>query len=402
MTLIKLGITFFVIIFLITRKLNPGISLILGGILLSFIYPIPFKEFLNYLLETAISHDTIRLAIMLCMIYFFANLLQDKKILTKMVRNLDSFIPNRKIVIFLSASLVGLIPMPGGALFSAPLVEESTKGMVATNERKAYLNYWFRHVWEGVFPLYPALILISIFLKIPIRTVLLAHFLLPVIQISAGWIFGYRRVGVENIKREEGTFYNFLKYFSPILLIIFLSTVVSIDVVYAIFITTILSLIFLKPDFSEIKNYFFKSFKLENYLLPLGIFLFKNLMNSGIANRVSLELTSFHIDPRILIFFLPFMITFVTGITSTSVGVSYPLIESLLYVNGKLSLSLMGIAFTGAVAGVLLSPLHLCLIVTVKYFKAKFGKVYSFIIPSVIFVSVISVVVYLLLFKLNF
>ncbi|MCD6168626.1 MAG: DUF401 family protein, partial [Caldisericia bacterium] len=201
---------------------------------------------------------------------------------------------------------------------------------------------------------------------------------------------------------EKGSFREFLKYFSPILLIILLSTVVSLDVVYAILITTILSLIFLKPKSKEIKEYFLKSFKLENYLLPLGIFFFKNIMNSGIASRVSVELTSLHVSPLILLFFLPFIVTFVTGITSTSVGISYPLIESFLFINGKLSLSLMGLAFTGAVAGVLLSPLHLCLIVTVRYFKANLGKVYSLIIPSVIFVSTVSSLLYLLLLKLHF
>ena len=26
-------------------------------------------------------------------------------------------------------------------------------------ERRTFLNYWFRHVWEMVFPLYPSLVL---------------------------------------------------------------------------------------------------------------------------------------------------------------------------------------------------------------------------------------------------
>ncbi|RLD12777.1 MAG: hypothetical protein DRI22_05030, partial [Caldiserica bacterium] len=60
MTLLKLGITFFIIIFLITRKVGPGISLLIGGIFLGFIYPIPFKEVLTYLLITSISKDTLR------------------------------------------------------------------------------------------------------------------------------------------------------------------------------------------------------------------------------------------------------------------------------------------------------------------------------------------------------
>ena len=59
---------------------------------------------------------------------------------------------------------IGLVPMPGGALFSAPLVGKTVEETDHTPEWKAAVNYWFRHVMEYWWPLYPVVIVtLSIF-----------------------------------------------------------------------------------------------------------------------------------------------------------------------------------------------------------------------------------------------
>ena len=57
------------------------------------------------------------------------------------------------------AMLIGLLPMIGGAMFSAPMVEEASQGLNVSRERKTFVNYWFRHSLETIFPLYPSLVL---------------------------------------------------------------------------------------------------------------------------------------------------------------------------------------------------------------------------------------------------
>ncbi len=49
--------------------------------------------------------------------------------------------------------------MPGGAIFSAPMIQEAASGLDVSGRDKVVINYWFRHVWELTWPLYPGMIL---------------------------------------------------------------------------------------------------------------------------------------------------------------------------------------------------------------------------------------------------
>jgi len=60
--------------------------------------------------------------------------------------------------LMLVPAAIGLVPMPGGALFSAPLVGESVRGRSLPQAWLAAVNYWFRHVLEYWWPLYPVII----------------------------------------------------------------------------------------------------------------------------------------------------------------------------------------------------------------------------------------------------
>jgi hypothetical protein len=54
------------------------------------------------------------------------------------------------------------------------------------------------------------------------------------------------------------------------------------------------------------------------------------------------------------------------------------------------------LAYCGGFCGVLLSPTHLCLVLTKDYFRADFAKVYQQLIPLVLFVILAGVFVYLI------
>ncbi|MCX8094915.1 MAG: DUF401 family protein [Caldisericia bacterium] len=402
MTILKIILSFLLIVFLIQKKIKPGISLIIGATILGLIYPYkPYNLFKNFYNALTLK-DTIELIITLILIYFLSYLLQGKEILSKMIKNLNSLFPKRKITIFLSSMLIGLLPMPGGALFSAPLVDSLTKDIKTTNEKKAYMNYWFRHVLEGAFPTYPGIILAAKFLNVSIRSALLAHIFIPLVLVFVGILIGFKGVYVPENKSEDGSFKNFLKYFSPILLILILILVFNFEVVFAIGISLILSILFLKPNKKELIDYIKKSINLDNLFLPIGVYFFRNLLNSGIANDISISLSILKISPFLIIFLMPFISAFLTGLTSMGVAISYPIILNLFYPNGTLSFSLMGLAYSGAVCGILFSPLHLCLIVTMNYFKCEISKMYKSLTTSISFSSILLILIYLLLFKLKF
>lgn len=401
MIILKIILSFAVIVFLIQKRVKPGLSLIIGAILLGLLYPYNLNFLIKSFNRVITLKDTIELIITLILIYLFSYLLQGKEILFKMIKNLDSLFPKRKITIFLSSMLIGLLPMPGGALFSAPLVDSLTKDIKTTNENKAYMNYWFRHVLEGAFPTYPGIILAAKFLNVSIRSALLAHIFIPFVLIFVGILIGFKGVTIPENKDREGNLINFLKYFSPILLILILILVFNLEVVYAILISLFLSILFLKPNRVELVGYIKKSINLDNIFLPIGVYFFRELLTSGIAKDVSNSLTFLSIPSILLIFFMPFISAFLTGLISMGVAISYPIILNLFYSKGNLSFALMGLAYSGAVCGILFSPLHLCLIVTINYFKCELSKIYKNLTLSVSLSSFILILIYYILFKLN-
>jgi hypothetical protein len=84
---------------------------------------------------------------------------------------------------------------------------------------------------------------------------------------------------------------------------------------------------------------------------------------------------------------LPFITGMLTGLTVGFVGGTFPLLISM---TGGPSLASMSIAFAAGFIGVLLSPVHLCLILTKEYFKADLW-VFTKILPAsaIIFIAAI-------------
>ena len=59
------------------------------------------------------------------------------------------------------------------------------------------------------------------------------------------------------------------------------------------------------------------------------------------------------------------------------------------------------LAFSMGYAGMMLSPVHLCFLLTVDYFSASFIKVYRYLVPCVLSVMLWGIAMYILLEKLS-
>ena len=114
----------------------------------------------NFLLAT-IEPDTLKLVGSILLIYLLGNLLSEGGNLRNINSSLEAFIKDRRVTLILPSALIGLLPVVAGAMISAPIVEDSGNKMGLSGEDKTFLNYWFRHIWEYTWPLYPGLILAS-------------------------------------------------------------------------------------------------------------------------------------------------------------------------------------------------------------------------------------------------
>ena len=77
-------------------------------------------------------------------------------------------------------------------------------------------------------------------------------------------------------------------------------------------------------------------------------------------------------------------------------GVAVPLL--LPYITGATGVNgpALLLAYTSGMMGILVSPLHLCLILSSEYFKANLAAVFKYIIPPVVVIEAIAIGIYLL------
>ena len=90
------------------------------------------------------------------------------------------------------------------------------------------------------------------------------------------------------------------------------------------------------------------------------------------------------------------LIGFSSGLSSAMVGISIPLVTPFILAGGEVNGLAFLIAYGAGGRGYLLSPLHLCLILSAEYFKARLISVYRYLLPPAAAVLAGLVVIYLL------
>ena len=89
--------------------------------------------------------------------------------MTEILEGFRHVFKDMRVVITMLPAMIGLVPIVGGALVSAPMVVEGSDELGLSPERRTFVNYWFRHLWEYVVPTYPGLILAATMLGMPVR-----------------------------------------------------------------------------------------------------------------------------------------------------------------------------------------------------------------------------------------
>ena len=159
---LKILLIFIIMIFLLQRKTNTGIVMILGALLFGLFYLMNPLLILQVAGKTLFTRSTIELMLVLILITSLEITLRVSELMPKMIRSLKGLISDSRITMAFLPAFLGLLPSPGGARFSAPMVGEIGDQIKSLNqEEKSLINYWFRHIWEYIFPLYPGLILAS-------------------------------------------------------------------------------------------------------------------------------------------------------------------------------------------------------------------------------------------------
>ena len=392
--LLKISLIFALILFLLRRKLNIGLVMLIAATVLVLLYRMPFVSIQETLKGAVLNNVTIKLILALSFIRIFEMILREHAVLTQMMSAVKAIFKNRKIVTISMPLLIGLIPSVGGAYFSAPMVAETTSDIKMSPEEKGFINYWFRHPWECILPLYPGILLASAISKIELHNLIIVNLAYAALVVITGFIFAMHDIkGV--VKTEERLSKKGLWSFVPIVTVLLLVVIFHIELHYALIGVVIFLLLFYRYNLKSILTAVKHGFSIDVIILILGVMIFKEAMEySGAVKNLSQFFIKEGVPAFPILFLLPFVTGLLTGLTVGFVGSAFPLILSIA---GNTSISSISFAFASGFLGVLLSPLHICLILTREYFKADLWGIYKMMIPACIIVFCGAIVEYLIL-----
>jgi integral membrane protein (TIGR00529 family) len=365
--------------------------------------------------------QTISLALIVGLIMVMSQIMEESGHMERLVKSFARLSKDARKVGAVMSALIGLLPMPGGALFSAPIVETSLSNHTIKGEQKTALNYWFRHIWEYWWPLYPGVILAVALLEVETWHYMAMMAPMTLVSTIAGVVFI-----LKSIVKVEGQHMGDLSWpkvrefiweMMPILVVIFMIVVMAglvsflgflgfsmkIPAALSILPGLLASIIWVclvnHIPFRQFRSAFVGKRILPMLLLIMAIMVFKGIMaDSQAVVHVRNELMAHKIPIMLIILIMPFLSGIITGIGIGFVGTSFPLIIPLFQTPHLLDyLSVAALAYTFGFMGMMLSPVHLCFLVTKDYFKVSLLNSYQYIIKPILMVTIVAVVLFSLI-----
>ncbi len=387
------------IVFLLRLKWNLGVVLAVASVVTGLLFGRAPGDLALDALTAAVDPLTLRLVAIVLLITFLGEVLRKTLQLEGLIHSLTGLFLDRRWLLALLPMLIGLLPMVGGAIFSAPMVEEASRGLNLSRERQTFVNYWFRHVLESVFPLYPSLVLAAALLSVPVRRLAASQWPLFLAALAGGILFGLvgtRRDGAagDNRPDRKETLVLLFKSIWPIALVLVLSLLIGLDLILALLITLVALIVAQRLGLRSLWDVG-RHMPLGTAPIIVGAMIFRQVLEaSGAIDVASSSLGGLGIPLPLIVFLAPFLSGLLTGLLTAAFAIGFPI-----------GLPLCGpdpvgsgwglLAYTGGLVGILLSPMHLCLALTRVYFKAEWGGIYRRLLPAALLLTFVAVVVLL-------
>ncbi len=378
--LLKTAAVLILIIVLLRRKVSMSAVMPIGALVLGIIYLTPPVQFLKAVTTGIFAPKSLEMTLTLMLTMVIENLLRTTGMLKRMVSSLSAAVPDRRFVMAAMPAMIGMLPSPGGAVFSAPMVDEATRGIDVAPEQKALVNYWYRHIWEYVSPLYPGIILTAGITGLSTQTLFVVN--LPFALSVVGWgvLFCFKGIGRQTFGASTPDrlqeFFTFLALSSPIMLALLLVVIFRVHATLALGGAVIALYLYHRFTPAMIAKNLRESVSGKALFLVIGIMIFQEVLRtSGALAGISSFFAASMMPVHLLLFLIPFIAGIMTGLTVGYVGITFPLLLPLMGAPSP-SPALVALAFGSGFAGVMLSPVHLCYVLTCEYFHADIAKVY--------------------------
>lgn len=379
--LIKTLAVLALLVILLRKKIYLGTVMAVGSLILALLYLTPPRDFLSGVYAAVMAPRSLEMTAMLVFTMMIENILRTTGTLKRMVESLSQVLPDSRMIMAAMPAMIGLLPSPGGAVFSAPMVGEAASSLSIGADQKAFINYWYRHIWEYISPLYPGIILVSGLTHIPFQKLVVINWPFAFSVAFWGVFFCFTGIGPARARRGEEmgkgrALWIFSLSVAPIFVTLVLVVVLRVNPVAAMGGVTLALYGVHRYSPARIWESLRESVSIKALFLVIGVMIFQETLRvTGALDGVSRFFAESGLPPLLIISVIPFLAGLMTGLTIAFVSITFPVLMPLMGGEPP-TMGLLALAFGSGFAGVMLSPLHLCLVLSGEYFNADMAKVY--------------------------
>lgn len=368
------------IVVLLRFKVLIGPAILSGGLLIWLFESRSFEKLWVAFTETLTMQRTWDLLLCLYFVMCLEVELRKSGSLHGMVVTLRNIFSSNKVTLAFMPAFLGLLPSLGGARFSAPIVQEASEGIAVDDEQKSAINLWFRHIFEFSNSLMPGVILACGIANVSIGDLIDQVGWVTILCFVLGWIFLIVPLKITDPEKATNTQHDrsidwksLILAFGPIVTSFLL--IVAFDVQAALamglVVVAFIPLYFWFKRPISVKSVFTESLDKKLFFNVVCILYFIQLLTViGTLDEIVNVFNNSALPQAVIIACLSFIFGVMTGMGQGYIAIVMPIVALMAPGN----IVLVGIAMVYGMAGQMVTPTHLCILVTVEYFKSRLWK----------------------------
>ena len=363
------------IVVLLRFKVLIGPAILSGGLLIWL-----FEKLWIAFTETLTMQRTWDLLLCLYFVMCLEVELRKSGSLHGMVVTLRNIFSSNKVTLAFMPAFLGLLPSLGGARFSAPIVQEASEGIAVDDEQKSAINLWFRHIFEFSNPLMPGVILACGIANVSIGDLIDQVGWVTILCFVLGWIFLIIPLKITDLEKATNTQHDrtidwksLVLAFGPIVTSFLLIVAFNVQAALAmgLVVVAFIPLYFWFKRPISVKSVFTESLDKKLFFNVICILYFIQLLTViGTLDEIVSVFNNSSLPQAVIIACLSFIFGVMTGMGQGYIAIVMPIVALMAPGN----IVLVGIAMVYGMAGQMVTPTHLCILVTVEYFKCRLWK----------------------------
>ena len=306
-------------------------------------------------------------------------------LLNAIVEGILGIVKNKKIVLMMIPSLIGTLIIPGGAILSAPFVDDIGEEVGLKPPRRAVINLIFRHIAMLIFPFSMAILFLrSALPTINIYRVILMNIMFLGILLSVAYFLYLKDIMMSGeqgqVEKRDivGSVKQLTLYTSPIYVPVLINATIGAPFYQAMLVS--LAIVYFLSDKKEYAKVVKDSANWDTVKIVIAVLIMKDIILEmeqmmSVFDRI-FESSSGNFSMMLIFMFTSLFFGFITGYPTSALAVTLPMVSRLQLPADQLHIFAFFLLISSFL-GYYFSPVHLCQAFTLKVMNVSTKDLYK-------------------------